>query len=65
MSSKKQPVTKKETTIHQSPSNAKFLHVPNGQMLRGVQIQQQSGGGYQIPHSSDVFTFSTKKRIKK
>jgi len=45
-------------------SSAKFLHIPNGQMLRGVQIQHQSGGGYQIPHSSDVFTFSTKKRIK-
>ncbi len=43
-------------------SNAKYLHIPNGQMLRGVQLQ--SGGGYQIPHSSDVFTFATKKRIK-
>ena len=45
-------------------SNAKFLHIPNGQMLRGVQIQQQLGGGYQIPHSTDIHTFSTKKRIK-
>jgi len=43
-------------------SNAKFLHVPNGQMLRGVQLQ--SGSGYQLPHSTDIHTFSTKKRIK-
>ena len=43
-------------------SNAKYLHLPNGQMLRGVQLQ--SGGGYQIPHSTDIHTFATRKRIK-
>jgi len=43
-------------------SNAKFLHVPNGQMLRGVQLQ--SGGGYNLPHSTDIHTFATRKRIK-
>ena len=43
-------------------SNAKFLHVPNGQMLRGVQLQ--SGSGYQLPHSTDIHTFATRKRIK-
>jgi len=43
-------------------SSAKYLHVPNGQMLRGVQLQ--SGSGYQIPHSTDIHTFATRKRIK-
>ena len=57
---KKQLVSKKET-IHQS-SVPKFVHIPNGQLLRGLQLQ--SGSGYNLPHSIDIHTFSTKKRIK-
>ena len=58
---KKQLVTKEEVK-HSSSSNVKFLHIPNGQLLRGLQLQ--SGSGYSLPHSIDVHTFSTKKRIK-
>lgn len=43
-------------------SSAKYLHLPNSQMLRGVQLQ--SGSGYQLPHSTDIHTFATRKRIK-
>ena len=57
----KKHYNKKTVEVKQS-SLPKYLHVPNGQMLKGVQLQ--SGKGYEIPHSSDVHTFSTKKRIK-
>ena len=59
MPSKKNVITKEEV---KHSSNVKFLHVPNGQLLRGLQLQ--SGSGYSLPHSIDVHTFSTKKRIK-
>jgi hypothetical protein len=44
-------------------SSKKYLHMPHGQLLKGVQIEY--GGGYELPLSTDVHTFSTKKRIKK
>jgi hypothetical protein len=59
MPSKKKVITKEEV---KHSSNVKFLHIPNGQLLRGLQLQ--SGSGYDLPNTSDVHTFSTKKRIK-
>ena len=38
------------------------MHIPNGQLLKGVQIE--TGKGYSIPLSTDIHTFSTRKRIK-
>ena len=58
---KKQLVTKEEVK-HSSSSNVKFLHIPHGQMLRGIQLQ--SGSGYNLPHTTYIHTFSTKKSIK-
>ena len=59
MPSKKKVFTKEEVKHSSSP---KFLHIPNGQLLRGLQLQ--SGSGYDLPNTTDVHTFSTKKRIK-
>ena len=59
MPSKKKFITKEEV---RHSSNVKYLHIPNSQLLRGLQLQ--SGSGYNLPHSTDVHTFSTKKRIK-
>jgi hypothetical protein len=52
----------KDTVAHSSSSKPKYLHLPNSQMLAGVQLQ--SGTGYELPLSTDVHTFSTRKRIK-
>jgi hypothetical protein len=52
----------KETVGHSS-SNPKYLHIPNGQMLQGVQLH--SGKGYELPLSTDIHSFATKKRIQK
>lgn len=41
----------------------KYLHMPHGQLLKGVQLE--TGTGYELPLSTDIHTFSTKKRIKK
>ena len=65
---KNQKKTRKKKTVsidnieHHSSSKPKFLHIPNGQMLSGIQLQ--SGSGYELPLSADIHTFSTKKRIK-
>ena len=50
----------KEKVKHSS--NVNYLHLPHGELLRGIQLQ--SGSGYDLPNSTDVHTFSTKKRIK-
>ena len=42
-------------------NSVKHLHIPNGQLLKGIQIE---GSGYSIPLSTDIHTFSTRKRIK-
>jgi hypothetical protein len=60
MPSKNKVITTKEEVKHSS--NVKYLHLPHGELLRGIQIQ--SGSGYDLPNSTDVHTFSTKKRIK-
>ena len=59
MPSKKKVITKEEVKHSSSP---KFLHIPNGKLLRGLQLQ--SGSGYNLPNSTDVHTFSTKKESK-
>jgi hypothetical protein len=38
------------------------MHIPNGQLLKGVQIE--TGRGYSIQLSTDIHTFSTRKLIK-
>ena len=59
MPSKNKVISKEEVKHSSSP---KFLHIPNGQLLRGLQLQ--SGSGYNLPNLTYVHTFSTKKRIK-
>ena len=57
---------KKNHKVQKEHSNytvTKNLHIPNGQLLKGVQIE--TGQGYQLPLSSDVHTMATKIRIKK
>ena len=70
---KKPKATRKKKTVsvdnieHHSSSKPKFLHIPNSQMLKGVQLQQSGQGNkdtYELPLSSDVHSFATKKRIK-
>ena len=56
----KNPKEHKETS--KSSSAPPHLHIPNGQLLRGVQLE--TGRGYSIPLSTDIHTFSTRKRIK-
>jgi hypothetical protein len=53
---------KKPKENSKSSSAPPHMHIPNGQLLRGVQIE--TGRGYSIPLSTDIHTFSTRKRIK-
>ena len=59
MPNKKKVITKEEV---KHSSNVKYLHLPHGELLRGIQLQ--SGSGYSLPHTTDLHAFSTKKRIK-
>ena len=52
----------KKPKEHKESSAPPHMHIPNGQLLRGVQIE--TGRGYSIPLSTDIHTFSTRKRIK-
>ena len=53
-----------EETIGEGVSSSKqYLHLPHGQLLKGVQLE--TGKGYALPLSTDVHSFATKKRIKK
>lgn len=52
----------KKPKEHKESSAPPHLHIPNGQLLRGVQLE--NGRGYSIPLSTDIHTFSTRKRIK-
>ena len=60
---KKSKKPKKNIEHKESKSSSQgHLHIPNGQLLKGVQIE---GTGYELPLSTDIHTFATKKRIKK
>lgn len=48
-----------------SKSTQKFLHMPNGTLLKGIPLRNDIGGSYDIPLSNDVHTFSTRKRLNK
>jgi hypothetical protein len=60
---KKKPKDTEFITGEGVSASKKYIHMPNGQLLKGVQIEY--GGGYELPLSTDVHTFSTKKRITK